>query len=238
MSLNNLANGLTDRFDHQGGLSDLDEAFTLYAQLSQISHAVLHHDLHAVKSWTISAEQFKHSSALTAYQTALRVLDDWQHVAGLSSSSHYFDVVSKATSSLAMDAFSCGVRHNASENAVELAEQGRAVFWSKLARFHSPVDEISASGDIGKTLAAEFKDISFRLHSMLEVFSEGNISGIRRLTMQQDDVISRIRMIPDFSRFLLHPLFSDLQKAHQEKWFLSFLSLDAHSITMCLYIHM
>jgi hypothetical protein len=30
--------------------------------------------------------------------------------------------------------------------------------------------------------------------------------------MQQDDVISRIRMIPDFSRFLLH-LFSDLQKA-------------------------
>jgi len=24
---------------------------------------------------------------------------------------------------------------------------------------------------------------------------------------------------------------------HQEKWFLSFLSVEAHSITMCLYIH-
>ena len=48
---------------------------------------------------------------------------------------------------------------------------------------------------------------------MLEVFSEGNISRIRELTMQQDDVISRIRMLPHFSRFLLHPLFSDLQKA-------------------------
>jgi len=113
MSLNNLASSLHDRFKQRNVLSDLDEAFTLYARLSHISHAVLHSDLHAIKSWIIFAEQLKHSSALTAYQTALRVLDDWQHVAGLSSSSHYFDVVSKATSSLAVDAFSCGVRHNA-----------------------------------------------------------------------------------------------------------------------------
>ena len=112
-SINDLAISLSVRFEQQGVLSDLDEAFTLYAQLSQLPHAVLHSDLHAIKSWTNSAEQLKHSSALTAYQTALRVLDDWQHVAGLSSSSHYFDVVSKATSSLAVDAFSCGVRHNA-----------------------------------------------------------------------------------------------------------------------------
>jgi len=146
-SLGNLASSLKDRFHQQGVLSDLDEAFMLYAQLSQISHVVLYSDLHAIKSWTISAEQFTHSSALTAYQTALRSLDDWQHVAGLSSSSHYFDVVSKATSSLPMDAFSCGVRHNAFKIAVELAEQGRAVFWSQLARFHTPLDEISASGN-------------------------------------------------------------------------------------------
>ncbi|KAG1897570.1 CHAT domain-containing protein [Suillus fuscotomentosus] len=30
--------------------------------------------------------------------------------------------------------------------------------------------------------------------------------------MQWDDVVTRIRMLPDFSRFLLPPLFSDLQK--------------------------
>jgi len=213
MYLNNLANCLLDKFKQQGVLPDLDEAFRLYAQLSHISHAVLHSDLDAVKSWTISAEQLKHGSALTAYQTALRFLDDWQHNAGLSSSSHYFDVVSKATSSLAMDAFSCSVRANALKTAVELVEQGRAVFWLQLAHFHTPLDQISASGDTGKTLAAEFKDVSFRLHNMLEVLSDDHISRIRQLTMQQDDVISRIRMLPEFSRFLKHPLFSDLQKA-------------------------
>jgi len=213
VSLNNLAKCLQDRFKQEGVQRDLDEVFTLYAQLSQVSHAVLHSDLTAIKSWIVYAEQLNHSSALTAYKTALRVLDDWQHVAGLSSSSHYFEVVSEATSSLAMDAFSCSIRCNALKTAVELAEQGRAVFWSRLARLHTPLDDISASGDIGNTLAAQFKDVSFRLRNMLEAFSEGNISRIRQLTVQQDDVISRIRMLPGFSRFLLHPLFSDLQKA-------------------------
>ncbi|KAG2751767.1 hypothetical protein P692DRAFT_201786700 [Suillus brevipes Sb2] len=34
--------------------------------------------------------------------------------------------------------------------------------------------------------------------------------------MQWDDVVLRIRMLPNFSRFLLPPLFSDLQKAAQD----------------------
>jgi CHAT domain-containing protein len=34
--------------------------------------------------------------------------------------------------------------------------------------------------------------------------------------MEWDDVVSRIRMLPDFSRFLLPPLFSDLRKAAEE----------------------
>ncbi|KAG2127531.1 CHAT domain-containing protein [Suillus clintonianus] len=34
--------------------------------------------------------------------------------------------------------------------------------------------------------------------------------------MQWNDVVSRIRMLPDFSRFLLPPLFSNLQKAAEE----------------------
>jgi len=178
---------------------------------------ILHHDIYTAKSWATSAEQLKHSSALAAYRTALRFLDDWQHAAGLSSSSHHFDLVRKATSSLAMDAFSCGVCDGALMTAVELVEQGRAVFWTQLARFHTPLDDISASGDTGKTLVAEFKDLSFRLRNMLDdSTTEDQTTRIRQLTMQRDDVISCIRKLPDFSRFLLPPLYSDLQKAAQD----------------------
>ncbi|KAJ8580075.1 hypothetical protein M405DRAFT_753711, partial [Rhizopogon salebrosus TDB-379] len=215
-SLNNLAIHLLTRFKQHAQPSDLNEAFNLYGQLAKVSHPVLHGDLHAAKSWTISAEQLKHPSALAAYQTALKFLADWQHVTGLSSSSNHFDVVSKATSSLAMDAFSCSVRYGALEAAVVLVEQGRSVFWTQLAHFQTPLDEISASGDMGNALAVEFKEANLHLHAMLEVSSEDKTSQIRQLTIQRDDVISRIRMLPDFSRFLLPPLFSDLQHAAED----------------------
>ncbi|OAX35455.1 TPR-like protein [Rhizopogon vinicolor AM-OR11-026] len=214
-SLNNFATALQSRFKQRGVLSDLDEAFNHYSQLSQASHAVSHIDLRASKSWIASAEHLNHSSVLTAYQTSLIFLDHWQHLAGLSSSSHHFNLVRKATSSLAMDAFSCSLRHSALTTAVELVEQGRAVFWTQLARFQAPVDQISASGDMGRALVVEFKELSFQFRNVLEG-STDDTTQIRKLTVQRDDVISRIRMLPGFSRFLLPPLFSDLQKAAQD----------------------
>ncbi|KAG1718244.1 TPR-like protein [Suillus paluster] len=210
-SLSSLADGLQERFQHLGLSPDLDEAFGFYLQLSQVSHAGSRGDLKAAKSWVTSAEQHHHSSALMAYQTTLRFLD--QRVAALSSSSRHFDVVKEAVSCLAMDAFSCSVRRGSLMTAVELLEQGRAVFWTHLARYRMPLDELSVSGDTGAALAAEFKQLSFRLRNAFDDTTEDQSAEIRQLTMQWDDVISRIRLLPDFSRFLLHPLFSDLQKA-------------------------
>ncbi|KAG2037127.1 CHAT domain-containing protein [Suillus americanus] len=213
-SLNNLASSLRVRFAQLGIPSDLDETFSLFLQLSQTSHTVFQKDLMAAKSWVTPAEETNHDSALVAYQTALKFLD--QHVALLSSSSRHFDVVKMATASLAVDAFSCSVRHGALTTAVELVEQGRAVFWTQLARLSSPLDELSLPGDAGAALAEEFKQLSFRLRSAFDQSTEDQSPQIRQLTMQWNDVLSRIRMLPDLSRFLLPPLFSDLQKAAEE----------------------
>ncbi|KAG2141848.1 TPR-like protein [Suillus clintonianus] len=214
MSLNHLALAFRDRFKQRGIPADLNEAFGLYAQVSHISHAVSHMDLTAAKSWATSAEEMNHDSALLAYQTALKFLD--QRVTILSTSPRHFDVVRMATASLSMDAFSCGVRHGKLATAVELVEQGRAVFWTQLARLSSQIDELSQSGDTGAALEGEFKQLSFRLRSAFDRSTEDQSPEIRQLTMQWDDVVSRIRMLPDFSRFLLPPLFSDLQKAAEE----------------------
>ncbi|KAG2125684.1 CHAT domain-containing protein [Suillus clintonianus] len=74
----------------------------------------------------------------------------------------------------------------------------RAVFWTQLARFRSPLDYLSLSNDTGAALAEEFK---------------GSISANLATDHAWEEVILRIRMLPDFSQFLLPPLFSDLQKA-------------------------
>ncbi|KAG1847450.1 CHAT domain-containing protein [Suillus tomentosus] len=213
-SLNNLAVSLRDRFHQRGVQSDLHEAFSLYSQLSHLSHAASRPYLRAAKSWAAFADTLNHASALLAYQTALKFLD--QQVALLSSSSHHFDVIKEAVSSLATVAFSCSVRHGALTTAVELVEQGRAVFWTQLARFSTPLDELSVSGDAATALAEEFRRLSFRLRNLFDQSTEDQSPQIRQLTMQWNDVISRIRMLPDFSRFLLPPLFSDLQKAAED----------------------
>jgi tetratricopeptide (TPR) repeat protein len=231
-SLNNLVTCLQDRFYLQGLSSDLDETFRLYSQLSQISHPISRNDLRSAKSWIVWAEQQKHGSALLAYQTSLKFLD--QHVAvwSSSSSSDHFDVVKEASSSLAMDAFSCSVRHGALDTAVELLEQGRAVFWTQLARFRIPLDELFAAG---KSLAEEFKEVSFRLRNALDASTEVQSSQleIRRLNIQWDDVISRIRVLPDFPRFLLPPLFStSLTFKRRQKVVQSSLSTPASTAAM------
>ncbi|KAG2141845.1 TPR-like protein [Suillus clintonianus] len=213
-SLDDLAISLRCRFKQRGIQADLNEAFGLYVQLSYLSHAISRRDLTAAKSWATSAEETNHPSALLAYQTALKFLD--QHVTLLSSSPRHFDVVKMATASLAMDAFSCSVRHGALTTAVEMVEQGRAVFWTQLARLRSPLDELSLSGDTGAALEKEFRQLSFGLRSAFDQSNNEQPPRIRQLTMQWNDVVSRIRMQPDFSRFLLPPLFSDLRKAAEE----------------------
>ncbi|KAG1824807.1 CHAT domain-containing protein [Suillus subaureus] len=213
-SLNNLANGLRDRFRQRAVSSDLDETFSLFLQLPSISYAVSRADLTAAKSWAAAAEETNHSSALLAYQTALKFLD--QHVTLLSSSSRHFDVLRMATASLAVDAFSCSVRHGAPTTAVELVEQGRAVFWSQLARLSSPFDGFSLPGDTGGVLAEGFEQLSFSLRSAFDQSTEDQSPQIRQLVIQWNGVVSRIRMLPDSSRFLLPPLFSNLQKAAEE----------------------
>ncbi|KAG2128448.1 CHAT domain-containing protein [Suillus cothurnatus] len=213
-SLNNLANSLGDRFKQRGVPSDLDESFNLFSQLPHTSHAVSRQDLAAAKSWVTAAQETNHASALLAYQTALKFLD--QHVTLLSSSSRNFDVIRMATASLAVDAFSCSIRHRALTTAVELVEQGRAVFWTQLARLSSPFDELSLPGDTGAVLVEEFKQLSSRLRAVFDRSTKDQSSQIRQLTIQWNDVLSHIHMFPDFSRFLLPPLFSDLQKAADE----------------------
>jgi tetratricopeptide (TPR) repeat protein len=214
ISLHNLANSLQTRFQQQHLSSDLEEASRLYSKLSEVTHAVSRTDLRAAKSWVAAAEQLQHGSALVAYQTALRFLE--QHVAVLSSSSRHFDAIREATSCLAMDAFSCSIRHGALTTAVELVEQGRAVFWTQLARFRTPMDDLSASGHTGKALAEEFKQLSFRLRNMMDASTKDQSPQIQQTAIQWDDVISRIRMLPNFPRFLLPPLFSNLQKAAED----------------------
>ncbi|KAG0703379.1 hypothetical protein DFH29DRAFT_998529 [Suillus ampliporus] len=150
----------------RGTLSDRDEAYRFYLQLSHLSHVSSRGDFCTAILRVVSAEQMDHGSSLEAHQTALKFLDE--HVAFLSSPLRPFDVVRVVTSTLAVHAFSCCLRRGAPTTAVELVEQGCAVFWTQLARFRTPLDELSFSGDTGAALAEEVQQLSFHIRNAFD----------------------------------------------------------------------
>ena len=204
-----LALSLQRKFEHFQSVDDLDEAFQLFSELSESKGGVLRSDLQAAAAWAESADKFSHGSTMTAYQTALTFLV--RHAAIFPSSVEHYQILKRNVSSLAVDAFSYCVRHGNIKVAVEILEQGRAVFWTHLVRLGTPLDDLSALGADAENLADEFKRVSSRLRTLFDQASELQSTQTRKLIAELDDVTSRIRTVPGFSRFLLPPEFPDLQ---------------------------
>jgi CHAT domain-containing protein/tetratricopeptide (TPR) repeat protein len=214
-SLGRIASYLHARFKHSTmhDMGDLEETFNLYSQLSNVSQTVSLADLKCAKRWIQAAEECDHATTILAYQTFLRF--SVQHFATLPSLPQHLALLKQLMASTAIDAFSACVRFGNPANAVELLEQGRGVFWSQLIRLRSPLDKVIASGDVGKKLADRFTQLASLLRSVLDAPPnvESQHDQACRLNIQLQDIIPEIRKLPGLSRFLLPPLFSDLQIA-------------------------
>jgi hypothetical protein len=100
--------------------------------------------------------------------------------------------------------------------AVELLTQGRGVFWSPLTRLHSPLDDVIASSPAGKTLADEFTRVALLIRNTFDSPGADQHERLCRLNMDLQRVVTNIRNLRGLSRFLLPPLFPDLQLAASE----------------------
>ena len=211
MSLEDLAWYLCTRFTRSSQLKDKEELFSLYAQLAHLPSMMSSTNLAAAKAWIRAAENFHHPTTLLAYQTYLRLLT--HHVATLPPLPQHRTLLKGITSSLAMDTFSACLRNCSPKNAVELLEQGRGVFWSQLTRLRSPLDDVIASGQAGEMLADEFTRHALLVQTALGSPGAGQHDEVYRLNVELQRVVTRIRELAGLSRFLLPPLFSDLQQA-------------------------
>ena len=215
ISLGRIASYLRARFNRSTmqDIGDLKETFSLYAQLSDVSQTVSTADLTCAKQWIQAAEECEHTSTVFAYQTFLRF--SVQHLATLLSLPQHLALLKQLMKSTAVNAFSACLRYGNPANAVELLEQGRGVFWSQLIRLRSPLDKVIASGDSGKKLADKFRQLASLLRSVLHdpPNAESQHDRAFRLNIQLQDIVTEIRKLPGLSRFLLPPLFSDLQIA-------------------------
>ena len=210
--LHALAYHLYDRFSHFGELKDKEEVFDLYTQLAGVPQTVSPTDLSAARAWIGTAQHFQHPSILLAYETSLRFLT--QHLATLPSIPQHLSILENLASSLAVDAFSACLRQGASARAVELLERGSGVFWAKLTRLHSPLDDLITSGSAGKKLADDYTRIALLLiRNALNSPSSDQHERLCHLNVAMHKVVTNVRALPGLSRFFLPALFPDLRCA-------------------------
>ncbi|KAG1809155.1 CHAT domain-containing protein [Suillus subaureus] len=171
--------------------------------------------------WVDKAERHKHDSALEAYQICLELFDS--HVMTRSSTISRREAAAafSRARSLPVDAASWAIRHDNLRQAVELAEQGRGQQWSLASRFKTPVEDLES---VNPTLAHKYLELSKRVSNAAQ--SSATITDraaadraaivYRRLTRQWEAAVVEIRDLRPFSRFLLPPLYEDLQAAARQ----------------------
>ncbi|KAG1796582.1 CHAT domain-containing protein, partial [Suillus variegatus] len=169
--------------------------------------------------WVRNACQHSHVTELEAYATSMQLLDAYMSKTASVSSRH--DIMKDFPSTLAVDAASRALRSGDMCRAVELLEQGRTIIWTQMTRLRTPLDSLQTRGDRAMALIKRFRDLSSLLDRPSANHSEANPrvdveaeeTRYRRVVEDWNRVVEEIREIEGFSRFLLPPLFSDLQDA-------------------------
>jgi hypothetical protein len=145
------------------------------------------------------------------------------HISTTVSASSRHHTMTSFPSALAVNAASCALQRGEVRRAVELLEQGRTLIWTQMARFRSPLDSLG-HGHPAEALVKNFRELSSLLDKPPVEFPEGaptvkiEAEAMRytRLVDDWNNSVQEIRKLEGFSRFMLPPLFSDLQDAARD----------------------
>ncbi|KAG2151608.1 CHAT domain-containing protein [Suillus bovinus] len=203
-------------------VDSLDTAMNHLKAAANVASGHLPFRLRGSLGWASVASQYSHTTELEAYATSMQLLDSYMSTTASVSSRH--NVMKDFPSTLAVDAASRALRSGEVRRAVELLEQGRTIIWTQMTRLRMPLDSLETCGDHAVTLMKRFRGLSSLLDKppamLLEgtprVDAEAEENRYRRLVEDWNRVVEEIRKIEGFSRFLLPPLFSDLQDAARD----------------------
>jgi hypothetical protein len=196
------------------------------------------------KNWAALAEHYGHPTALEAFRCSISLLpllaalnaDLELRQQRLMGGTRGASNENLRTDGLAIRAAGCAIRAGKLEDAIELLEEGRAVFWTQAMQVRSPMHD----------LQAEYPDMAEKLRQLgrgLEAgsFSSGSRVGgavitgpgvggekkllmahveathLRRLNVEWEETLSAVRKFPKFEDFLRPRRFSVLQSACSER---------------------
>lgn len=159
-----------------------------------------------------------HAELLQAYRVTMQLLPE---IAYFGLDPHLRLKALTQAPMLAGSSAACAVGNGQIESAIELLEEGRAVFWSQHLRLRTSAD------DLPPELAEELKATSTQLEkgqvgseplpsSDTTGKSEDRLTEQRKLSQRFTELVQRTRLHPGFDRFMLPDTYSTLaQAAHR-----------------------
>ena len=215
-------------------MQDLHEVVELYPKILDDGSWLLslRDRFHDACMWARRAHAIQHPFTPTAYEAALSLMQDiapfsptlqLQH-ANLITSFIYFHEIP-------LDYASYQVKQGQLEQAIETLERGRALLWSEMRHLRTSVDQLlDADPELGHKFAALNRDLDELTKSippshnlnMDDVVADDLRAGDqfgslfrrqRGLLKERDKLISKIRSLPGFNRFMTFPLFDTLRSA-------------------------
>ena len=213
---------------------DLQEVVELYPRLLDDGSWLLSlpHRFHYACLWALRAHSIQHPSTSTAYETALSLMQGIAPYSPTLQLQHATLTVLTADShEMPLAYASYQVGQGQLEQAIETLERGRALLWSEMRHFRTSIDQLlRADPELGHKFAALNQDLeeltksiapSHKLN-MDDVVADDLRAGDqfgslllrqRGLLKARDKLISQIRALPGFDRFLTFPLFDTLRSA-------------------------
>ena len=175
----------------------------------------------AAKQWAHYADSW-HESALDAYQAAIDLLPRLVSL-GLNLHSRH-QALSSGTDGLARNAAACAIQSGQYDKAIELLEEGRAIFWSQALQLRMPMMDLH---DVAPELEEKLRHISLALeqgslrdasrslsHTPQKVMSmEREASHFHRLNDEWLVTLEEVRQLDGFQDFLRPSRLSTLQCA-------------------------
>ena len=212
--------------------NDLDEVMRLFASGVQDSYATVPSRFDMACRWANTARIFRHISVLTAYNTAMSLMQESLVFAPTLSIQHDLlvekhDLYEKTPLNFASHL----IRAGQLERAIETLEQGRALLWSEMRGLRTSTNRLRAEDPV---LAERFTAINQELEVLTKsglpngsVGTDGGefegdewmaqfpglIAKQQKLLEERGVIVSKIRGLPGFENFLLPLPFDTLRSA-------------------------
>ncbi|KAL5478259.1 hypothetical protein ACEPAI_2443 [Sanghuangporus weigelae] len=237
-SLSKLAESLLVRSEKEGHRDDYKESILLLRDAAFHSFSSITTRLLIAWRWTTIARSHDHSTLIEAHRTALSLLQRSLAIRPTLSEQHKFLCSDDRYQSLPLNAAAHAIDKGEIIQAVEFLEQGRALLWSQMRGFRTPLEQLSG---VDKALAERFENCNRCLETLI-TSSESGMAGsgrmaysilengafqkrnsidemlrqMRRLSEEQESIINDIRRIPEFEAFLKTSPFDAIRQAASE----------------------